>query len=234
MNANRPGLIATTFVLSGLLLGTSAPASAATVTLCGSSVCYEYDDAQSGLALFGAPTLVGDSLRFLPTEFLAAALSSGAPVDLTTATFLIDRAYSVGGAPLADVSVTEVGDYLISGSGSVSANLFLLVANNDSTDFLTGSASTSTSGNSGGLQLWDLAAAVSTVPVNGAALFNDVAISIQNTLVAALGAGAADYSLLQKKAIFVSVNAVPLPATVWLMLTGILVLGRRVWRRTRT
>ena len=114
----------------------------------------------------------------------------------------------------------------------MSANLFLLVANNSSTDFLTGSASTSTSGNSGGLQLWDLAAAVSTVPVNGAALFDDIAISIQNTLIAAIGAGVADHSLIQKKAIFVSVNAVPLPASVWLMLTGVLFLGRRIWRRT--
>ena len=85
-------------------------AHAATVTSCGPTICYEYNDAQAGAALFGLPTLVADSLRFLPGEFRARTAAAGA-FDLATATFVIDRIYSVSGLALGELTVTETGDH---------------------------------------------------------------------------------------------------------------------------
>ncbi len=72
--------------LAGLagLLAAALPAQAASVTLCGPNVCYEYDDAQSGATSFGTPTLSGDALVFLVPNFRAESLDGEGLVQVPT------------------------------------------------------------------------------------------------------------------------------------------------------
>ena len=55
----------------GLAAVVAAPAHATLVTLSGSSVDFIIDDTQPGLALYGLPTVAGDSLLFFPSQFRA-------------------------------------------------------------------------------------------------------------------------------------------------------------------
>lgn len=205
-----------------------AQASTATVTLCGSSICYEYDNTQSGLALFGTPTLVGDALRFLPTAFIASSVNV-LDAALVSATFVIDRVYAVSGADLMTISVSEVGNYRTRNDGGISASLYLLAASNSIAKFTNTSTSVEILSPSYDLQPWNLSA---TLPIAndfmdfpGAG--KDVALVIQNTLEA-FGGGP---SFTQKMAIFVNVTAVPIPATGFLLVPAFFALHRLARRR---
>lgn len=216
---------------SAALLAISAgpiQSNAATVTLCGTSVCYEYDDGQSGLSLFGTPAVVGDSLRFLPTAYIATSVNE-LDAALVSATFVIDRVYTLGGADLSTISVSESGDYRTRNDGGISASLYLLATSNSVARFTETSNSVEVVSPSGGLQLWNLSATLQVandfIDFPGAA--NDVALVIQNTLEA-FGGGP---SFTQKKAIFVNVAAVPIPATGFLLIPAFFALQRLARRR---
>jgi hypothetical protein len=89
-------------------------ASASTVTLSGSSVDFTYDDTL--LSLFGAPTVVNDSLYFTPTSFDVASLN-GAGINITNATVNIEITPKIG-FDLDSVALDERGDYLLLGHGT--------------------------------------------------------------------------------------------------------------------
>ncbi len=216
---------------SAALLAISAgpiQSNAAPVTLCGTSICYEYDDEQSGLSLFGTPTVVGDSLRFLPTTFIASSVNV-LDAALVSATFVIDRVYALSGAALATISVSEFGDYRTRNDGGISASLFLLATSNSIAKFTDASNSVEVLSPSGGLQLWNLSATLQVandfMDFPGAA--NDVALVIQNTLEA-FGGGP---SFTQKKAMFVNVAAVPIPATGFLLIPAFFALRQLARKR---
>lgn len=223
MKASNSAVLASGALVAGLL---SAAANGAVVSQCGPTICYDYDDEQAALELFGTPTLVGDSMRFLPSSFLAAASSEEQAVSIATSTFVFDRVYTVGGQDLANITIRELGDYRIQGGGEVSADLFMLAASNDTPDFVTAQDSVSAPGDSNGLQVWELTAAL-----NDGTLFSDVALSIQNSLGAIRGDDPDAFSWIQKKIVMVDVGAVPLPATAWLLIPGVLWLGRKAVRR---
>src|SRR6056297_945320 len=211
----RIALLVTLFVAS---IG----AQAATVTLIGDNISYEYDTGTNAgaLALFGTPAIVGDTVRFLPNTFRAESLD-GAGTDSAAATFIFDRIYSANGNAIQSMSMFEWGDYEISGSGDVSADLLLTAASNVAPEFTFASDSFDASGDSGGtLQPW-----VMMAQVNPAADFitpaNDIALSIQNTLLATSD-GDGDAAWIQKKLAFVATTVVPLPAAAWLFGSSLL------------
>ena len=99
------------FVATATLL--SGQSLAASVTVAGNTVSFTFDSALTGL--FGAPTVVGDSIYFTPTSFKALS-SNRERFDFTSQTFNIavsaNAGYEVAGASLA-----EQGDYYIIGRG---------------------------------------------------------------------------------------------------------------------
>lgn len=219
---------------SAALLAISAgplESTAATVTLCGTSICYEYDGGQSAIALFGNPTVVQDSLRFLPTTFIASSVNVP-DAALVSATFVIDRVYAHSGAALNTISVSEIGDYRTRNDGGISASLYLLATSNSIAKFTATSSSVEALTPSGGLQSWNLGASLQIandfMDFPGAA--KDVALVIQNTLEA-FGGGP---SFTQKKAIFVNVAAVPIPATGFLLIPAFFALRRLGQKHTAT
>lgn len=223
---------ATALAVPLLALGAGNAVQAASVTLCGPNICYVYEDTQAGIAYFGAPTLVGDDLRFLPTTFMAMASIANPTVDIRTATFVIDQIYASGGQALATVGVTEIGDHRVRGSGEASADLFLLVSSNASSESAIATAGVEQIGDSAGFQNWSIAAAVDATTAFSQLTYN-VALTLQDNLVAVAAGGDALYAFIQKKGVTVSVAAVPLPATAWLLLPGIAMLGRRALRKAR-
>ena len=117
--------VAGAFGLSGFL----APVQAATVTQCGLMMCYEYDDAQSGISSFGNPFLSGDALVFLVPNFRAES-TDGAGLDQAIDSFVIDRVYALSGEAINYVGITEFGDYQITNGDRVSAELELDLEDN--------------------------------------------------------------------------------------------------------
>jgi len=212
-----------------LLAAFSAPTSAATVTLTGDSISYEYDDVANAaaLALFGAPTIVGDDLRFLPPTFLAASIN-GAGDNLITANFVFSRVYSHSGGDLVDINIVEFGDYEIINGDAVSADLLLTMSNNNNVaEFASSSDSFGASGDSGGLQTWLMQTGLNPA-VEFDSIANDIALTIQNTLFATTNA-AGETAWIQKKLAIVA-STVPVPAAVWLFGSAIGLLG---WARRK-
>jgi len=208
----------------------SAPAFAATVTLPGNTITYEYDDVVNAgaLALFGAPSVVGDDLRFLPPSFRAESIG-GAGADIVSANFIFSSIRSNTGADLMTIDVIEFGDYRIINGDAVGADVVLTFSNNnDFTEFASASDAFDAAGDSGGLQTWLMQAGLHPGSVFNSAA-NDVALSLQNTLTATTNA-AGETAWIQKK-ITVVASTVPVPAAVWLFGSALGLLG---WRRRRT
>lgn len=88
-------------------------ASAATVTLSGSSVDFTYDDAL--VSLFGTPTVLGDTIYFTPADFDVIS-ENGAGISFTNALVNISVAPKAG-FDLDSVSLFERGSYLLLGAG---------------------------------------------------------------------------------------------------------------------
>jgi hypothetical protein len=210
------------------LLSAAPLASQATTINCGPNVCYQYDETQAAVGLFGTPTLIGNDMQFLPPSFFALS-QNGAGLSTAAATFVFDRVYTVGGGEIKSLTVLESGDYEVVGSGSVSALLALTVDSNVlGTDTTTTSTLFSSAVDSGGPDLWAVSAArwpASTF----VGLANDVKVSIANTLTAETTA-AGQYAFIQKKftmeAQWVPANQlVPVPAAAWLLGSGLGLLG---------
>lgn len=227
------GTAATALALSAVAIPLgSGTAAAATVSECGPNICYEYDDQQDALEWFGAPTLVGDEMRFLPGSFVA--LSMDGTTGLVTTAFVFDRVFTQSGADLASINIREVGDYEITNGGpdaAVSGDLFVLAASNvNPLDCQCGiSDSFDATGDSGGLQVWEMNAEVTPSEVfTGVA--NDIALSIQNTLTASTAdTDLSDVAWIQKKFV-ITTTVIPLPPAVWLFGSAVAGLG---WLRRR-
>jgi hypothetical protein len=100
------------FLLSQVLSGA---AFAAPVTLAGTSVDFAFDDALLGL--FGQANVSGDTLYFTPVGFEAKSLN-GAGFALTNDTMNI-RVSAHEGWMFSGIDLTEKGDYMLLGSGSM-------------------------------------------------------------------------------------------------------------------
>lgn len=212
---------------SSLFIAMSA--NAAPVTLFGTTINYVYDDAQLG-GLFGTPTIIGDTVRFFPLNFRAQS-DDGAGYDEAAQNFVFDRVYSVDGTDIMDITVTEFGDYEITNDGVVSQDVLLTAASNNTDnplDFTSSSASFDASGDSVGLQTWQVSTSIDpSLDFTGPA--TDIAISLQNTLTATTDAQG-EVAWIQKKLTFVATTEVPVPAAAWLFgsaLIGLAGIKRR-------
>ena len=234
-------------LLQGLLLlaaGLPVTGWSAPVTLCGPTICYEYDNAQSSIALFGTPSLLGgsDTLQFTPDKFDADTdpANDADPVNpipwMQTAVFNFSRVYSTNGGEIASIVVTESGYYQILNNGTVNVNLRLQSVDqvNDGSwpggvpEVTVGQFNWDTSVPTGlSLDEWTLAGTLTP-----AATFNDAAtvvnLQIQNTLQALTSGG---YAFIAKKlTLTTTTTVVPVPAAVWLFGSAVGLLG---WLRRR-
>ena len=212
-------------ICNGTLVGT-------TCTLAGPSITWVFDVNTQDFAgqKFGAPTLVGDAVRFLPTTFLADSLN-GAGAASTSRFFVFDRVFSNAGLEIASITTVERGDYFIINGVSVGAQLYTQIANNNINfplDFATDTQSFSANAPVNGVAtLWSLSGTV-TPAASFAGYASDVSFGIQNTLQA-LTLNPASEAFIQKKFSIDVVATVPVPAAVWLFGSslGLLGLARR-------
>jgi hypothetical protein len=217
---------------AGVLLSAifaSQTVSAASVTQCGATICYTYDDEQAAVDLYGTPTLLGDALRFLPTDFRAQS-DDGAGLVSTSASFFFDNVYSMNGDAIEKIMINEFGDYEITNGDRVSDELTLSAVNN-----LVGGGSASegeifnATGGTTGLQEWEID---NTLDVSSQFLSNSLNLTVTNVLEAVTDASG-ESAWIQKKLKIqaVTTTAVPLPAGAWLMMSAIGVLGGLVRRK---
>jgi len=211
-------------------------ARAATVSLCGPSVCYEYDNAQAAVALFGLPTLIGNNIIFTPTVFRAESqdgvgLHSGTNTDSVSATFVFDRVYTtLPGDEIFGLYLYEDGDYRIIQDGSVSGDLYFRAynLNNLLENTLATDSFGPVSGDSGGLQLWNMSANLWPSAVFST-IADDLRLQIQNDLSAFTDANG-ERAWIQKKLVLnvTTVVPIPVPAAAWLFGSAI---GLLAWVR---
>lgn len=199
----------------------AGPAGAITVTACGPTVCYEYDDAQAAVAWTGLPTLVGDDMRFTPGVFRAQ--SNGAGFDMATANFIFDSVWTPGGQEIVSLTTIEEFDYQIINDGGVQATLYMQARSNvDSRDGISDLWNLSFNGDSGGQHIASLTGSLLPAASFNHAAANDMLVTIQNTLLALADPG--ELAWIQKKFTLVT-TVVPVPAAVWLLGSGLGVLG---------
>lgn len=106
------------FLIAAAALACTAaavPAHATIVTVVGTHFDLRYDDTKLGL--FGAPSLVGDQLFFTLSTF-AASSANGAGLVSTNSTISGIELVAKNGYGFGSVSLSEFGDYTLSGSNS--------------------------------------------------------------------------------------------------------------------
>jgi hypothetical protein len=221
--------------ISLFALMSAQTASAVTLdTLCGPTICYEYDQDQVAVDIFGLPTLVGDALRFLPPSFRAQSddggLLNNGFTDTATGNFIFSDVYTVSGKDIYSITVYEAGDYEITNGDWVSADLYLLINNNnDVFDSTSSTVSFDAAGDSGGLQRWQLSNTIKPLEDPGDILpfpwssSSSMTLNIQDTLQAYTDANG-ESAWIQKKVTLV-VSEVPVPAAVWMFGSGLGLLG---------
>lgn len=216
-------------------------ATAIPVTLAGTTVSFTFDTALAGL--FGAPSVVGDSLFFTPTTFKAQSLN-GAGLTLTSQTFNVAVSANPGYL-LSAVNLTEAGDYFNLGSGSAvgvggQLRMFdleapLLPAATSS--IVAGAPLTAvTSLSSFATSNWNASASV-TVPSSGwggtDGYVTNVNVTVENLLLATtqtLGDGA----FIEKKftSLAIVTTPIPEPQAYLMFIAGLGLVGWVAWRRT--
>ncbi|UOA09006.1 hypothetical protein [Methylobacter sp. S3L5C] len=201
-----------------LFIAVSGTSNASIVTVNGDTVSFTYDNVLNGL--FGTPTVSGNSLVFLPTNFKAVSLDGGSTA-LTSSTFQvkIDR---LDGHHITNIALTEKGDYLLNGANAKVADLGELRASDVIFPFQdyvskiesvnpfaqTGLASTTN---------WVTTANLAFAPNTISSLF----VSIENILFAQSDMKH-DIAFIEKKFVGLTVTAVPLPQALWLFCAGMM------------
>ena len=204
------------------MLATSA-ANAAIVTQFGTNVKFTYDDS----TLFGTGTVVGNNIFFTPDNFLASSLGGAGPVVVTDFLEIVIEATSPG-YTMNKLRLHESGDYFTDGSGaSVSADADFEVESN--TTLCGGSLcnemnsySAGPLANTGGnFAFWQLGGLVDLGDTTGWESDSALTVTLTNSLMAD-SLSSTDDAFIQKKNGAIGIQVVPVPAAVWLFLSGLL------------
>jgi hypothetical protein len=228
------------FLTAGALVGfgfAMPQAQATTQTYCGPSICYEYNDAQAAVALFGLPGFVGDSAYFLPTVFEARSadgvgIHTLTNTDFVDATFVFSKIYTVNPlVEIASIFAYEEGDYVVNyAQGEVHGNLYLRARglNNLLEPSLIATDTFDQVGTAAGL--WNMDATV-TPAASLTQLANNLTVTVQNQLWAFTSNTTAGSELawIEKKLTIDVMTVVPVPAAAWLFgpALGLLGIARR-------
>jgi len=223
----------TTGLLVCSALFTAVP-NAAIVTLNGADVSFTYDDS----SYFGIANVVGNSIFFQPTNFIAESLNGAGAVSLRD-TLTIDVHATTAGYNMSSFLLAEQGDYQLTGaSSSISAsgrlgvtsmtsNCGLFLPCNDASIFNVTDLNTI-----GALTEWNGSTSVDLADTIGWGSDSFVQLSLQNNLLATT-TEFGDDAMIQKKfgAVGITVNPVPVPAALWLFGSGLIGLAAFVRRK---
>lgn len=218
------------------LLCGSTLSNAAIVHLSGTTVDFYYDDAQPGMAAYGSLTAVGDSIFATPTNFLAQSTNGG--LDSFTA-FGTVTVVAKTGYEFSMVAVQQQGDYQVAGAGA-SVNVVGDLGIEDSSNAATNDSLVMTNTGlgiyDGLLNPWSSYGSfdLSTAMWNGV---NSIELSLLSTLTATT-TNLGDSALIQNKfvgggMVTIETSPVPLPASMWLLLSGFVTLGGFMRRRPK-
>jgi hypothetical protein len=216
--------IKTALVASTLLISTAS--NAATVSTCGTDLCFEYDDA----TLFGTGNVVGNNIFFSPTNFRAESNNTEGLVQVSATLNITATLQDPNSGFVMDMfNLIEKGDYQMIGGtstsvtagGSFSVTSLTIGGMNQMNTFNDTGLNTV-----GPVTLWDASSSIDLSSINGWGSDTEVIIQLQNDLSATSnlqGEGA----FIQKKYgdIGVIVNPVPVPAAVWLFGSGLIGLA---------
>lgn len=222
-----------TLLCSALLF--SSNSYAAMVTLTGNDVSFTYDDS----TLFGSATVIGNSISFQPTSFLASASNLDGAVTISETLNITVEAITAN-YDMSSFLLCEAGDYTTDGSSTrVTASGRLQISSNTTTCPLLGCFESDIfnfiddSDNLGITTEWDGTASVDLADnTNGWTSDTAVVLQIQNNL-SATSTELGDAAWIQKKfgAVGVTVNPVPVPAAVWLFGSGLIGLAAMARRK---
>ena len=211
-----------TFLILGTLLSSLAT-NASAIVVAGSHFSLQYT-ASPGYTSFGAPTIVGDSVLFFPTDFKAISVMPGVQIKPATITFTV---IPNAGYHFNNLLLQESGDYVAVGSAMVAAggqlrvkSLTPLLPTNivpitPVTPFVTQSSFDLTN--------WDATASVNLSPTDL------IQVTIENVLFAT-SSTLGSYSFIEKKEVVLTIGstfitpppAIPEPGTIGLMLLGLI------------
>ena len=230
------GLLGRVALAAAALVG--GPALAATQTLTGATFDVQYDDALLGL--FGAPSLVGNTIYFTPTNYKAESVNGQGFVTANSTINL--KILPHLDEDLASVALLERGDYSLEGAGSfvrVTGQLRSFSIDNplyEITSSITPSAPLNVA--DGSLHNWQATAALNYAADAQLAYSRGVNVTLENLLRAYTSTSLAGPSLafIEKKftggAVSLTVTTVPEPGSFVLLGAGLLVLARTVNRRS--
>lgn len=228
--------------LAAALLGSQA-AGAAFVLLPGWNFDLRYDDAQAGIATFGAPVLNWNTIFFVPSDFSAQSSNGGGlDVQSGSVTFELIAKPTVAFDRLL---MTARGDYRLIGADSAVSVSGSLSASNPlagtQTSALAVSPSTPLALADGALHPWQADAETRSGPGSSLGLApTTLSVTLSSTL-SAVSSGNPSLAFIQQKFTgelvelqvqpSTEVTPVPLPAGLYLMAAGIATLGALVRRK---
>jgi len=224
---------------ASLAVMASVPTHAALVApVCGPTICYVWDDAQPAAQpdKLGAPTIVGDQAFFTPVDFKALSENGAPALDSETANFVFAKIYSHDGSEvegtglaIGKIKVEESGDYRIDGGDKVDVTLRLQGVNLDTAEVATVTEVFAATVDTGGLTPdWELMALLDP-QIAFMEFANRINLGVQNTLTASTDT-AGEFAFIQKKFVLTVSTVVPVPAALWLFVSGLGLLG---WVRRR-
>ncbi len=199
------------------LMAASFSASAATVTLEGTSVIFSYDDTMPGMPAFGTLSVVGDSIFAIPQDFTASA-SNGAFDEFSASGTITITAKS--GYSFSSLQFAQQGTYSLIGESSVTASGTLGIT--DAAMTVSESATLNTSYNSNTTWLSTAGFDLSTTTWNN---ITEIELSL-DSLLTANTAGLGDFAEITSSNVGTGLltieTVVPVPAAVWLFASGLL------------
>lgn len=215
-----------------LLLFVCASSHAAIITVSGNDVDFTYDTE----TLFGTGNVVGNSIFFSPTTFVAESNDTDGLVT-TAETLSISVVVTSAGLAMEKFGLNEQGGYMLNGTSTSVSATGTFTADSDTSAFSdSGSLSAGALTVQGALTNWEINSLIDLTTTAGWNQDSAVTLTLDNTL-AAESTVLGDSANIQKTfgAVGVAVTMaslpVPVPAAFYLFCSALGLLG---WSRRRT